>query len=219
MNVDPQTLKPYELGAEADTVLGVQTTKGVRSLLTNLVPLLRTLDQSLPASVVGQAPSTKLVANGSLRVSDNPGTPSWTGAVPSQGGARRDKSLPPQAALFQALTGLTVSDIDPQRNIIGSYKDLDSRLRELKGSRRALYTRLTQAGAQASAGERERYQQLKNLELVLLRNKLAIDAQAAASGQTPPVVFESLQNKFESLLTAPLKDDTMLQLLEDYQKP
>lgn len=218
MNVDPQTLKPYELGAEADTVLGVPTTKGVRSLLTNLVPLVRTLDQSLPASVVGQAPSTKLVAQGSLRVTDNPGTPSWTGAVPSQGGARRNKGLPPQAAAFQALTGLSISDIDPQRNIIGSYKDLDTRLREVRSNANALYSRLAQSGSQAAPSERKRYQQLKDLELVLLRNKEAIDVQALATGRTPPVVFESLQGNFEQLVTKPIENDTLLRLLEENKR-
>lgn len=217
MNVDPQTLKPYELGAEADTVLGVPTTKGVRSLLTNLVPLVRTLDQSLPASVVGQAPSTKLVADGNLRIVDNPGTPSWTGAVPSQGGARRSRSLPPQAAAFQALTGLSITDIDPQRNIIGSYKDLETRLREVRSNANALYSRLVQSGSQATPSERKRYQQLKDLELVLLRNKEAIDVRALATGQTPPVVFESMQGKFEDLVTKPLENDTLLRLLEETQ--
>lgn len=219
MNVDPQTLKPYELGAEADTLLGVPMTRGVRSLLTYFVPIARTLDQSLPASVVGQAPSTKLVANASLRVSDNPGTPGWLGQVPSTGGARRDKGLPPEAAAFQALTGITVADLDPQRNVLGSYKDLDSRLRELRSNRRALYSRLVQAGAQAVPSERKRYQELKNLELVLLRNKLAIDERAAALGQTPPIVFESMQGKWEELVGKPLKNDTLLQLLQEYEKP
>lgn len=218
MNVDPQTLKPYELGATHDTVLGVRTTKGVRALLTNLVPLVRTLDQNLPANVVGQAPTTKLI-DGSLRIVENPGTPSWTGEVPSQGGARRNRNLPPQAAAFQALTGLTITDIDPQRNIIGSYKDLDTRLRELKSNRTALYSRLVQAGAQATDSERKRYQQLKDLELVLMRNKVAIDTQALAIGQTPPKVFESLQGKFDNLIREPLQDDVLLELLQEYQQP
>ncbi len=216
-NVDPNTLEKYSLGSDSDTVLGVPTTKGVRSLLMNYVPLLRTLERSLPASVVGQAPSTKLVADGNLRVVDNPGVPSLFGAVPTSGGASRDKGLPQQAKVFQLLTGLTVQDVDPQRNVIGSYKDLDTRLREVRTNRRALYTRLAQSGRAPVASEAARYQQLKDLEVVLLHNKFAIDQHALETGQTPPYVFERMQGKFEELLTQPLKGDTLRNLLEEYQ--
>jgi hypothetical protein len=218
-NVNPDTLEKYELGAEADTLLGVPTTKGVRALLTSFVPLLKTLESSLPASVVGQAPTSKLVANDTLRVVDNPGVPSLFGAVPSSGGAKRDKGLPSQAAAFQTLTGLTITDIDPARNIIGSYKDLDTRLRELKGNRSALYTRLAQSGRAPTAQESARYQQLKDLELVLLYNKAAIDQHAIEIGKTPPYVFQRMQGKLDQLLSKPLKNDTMQEFLREYSKP
>jgi hypothetical protein len=219
MNVDQRTLKPYELGTEADTVLGVPTTKAVRSLITSYVPLVRALEQSLPAHIVGQAPTSKLLPGGSLQVTDSPGTPGWLGQVPTTGGARRDKGLPAQASLFQALTGISVQDLDPARNVIGSYKDLDTQLREVRSNRRALYSRLVQSGKQAVPSERARYQQLKDLELILARNKMAIDQHAVATGQTPPVVFESTQGKFLDLLTEPLKDDVLLELLEEYESP
>lgn len=81
MGIDPKSLKPFDNSAPADTLLGVSTPIGIRTMITNLVPMIRKLDQSLPSQLVGRAP-TKTDLIGGVKTFADPGVPSIFGNTP-----------------------------------------------------------------------------------------------------------------------------------------
>jgi hypothetical protein len=214
LGLDPRSLKPYDKSEPADTVMGIPVTTNARSLITSLFPIVRRIDQSLPAAIVGQAPAVG--SGGGFTYTKDAGTPSLFGATPTTGGARREKNLSTTARVWEALTGVNVSEIDPQRNIISTYKDFTSQAREIRTTRMALYRKMQTTTPTAS--DRERFEQLKQLEVVLWLNKARIDKLAARKGMTPPVYYETLQGTFDELLTQPLSQDVELEILQNYNQ-
>lgn len=210
-NLNPNTLKPYSPGDQEDVLLGVPTTKAVKALVTNYLPLVRNLEQMLPASVVGSPATTSNVSG--LQLLDSPGTPGWLGAVPSSGGSK--SGIKGVGGLVRAISGLSVQEIDPARNVIRTYKDLEGTRRQLNSSRKALFAQMQQNRG-GTPQQQAKFQQLKQLEIILLRNKMAIDSHAVATGKTPPLVFDSFQGKFDKLLAEPLKDDALQTLVQEY---
>lgn len=215
LGIDPRSLESYEASSEGDTVLGVPVTKAMRSAIVNLLPLVRTLDQNLPTSVVGQAPVAPGVEFGTPQQPDA-GVPGWLGAVPTTGGTR-NKRIQPGGELFTALTGLSVSEIDPAKNLIGTYKDFDSRLREIRKNRRKLHKRLTVAGAKPTQHEYDTYDRLLELEVVLGANKLKLDRKAASLGLLPPRLWEQLDGKLTELVNEPLDAESQLLILQELE--
>lgn len=217
MGIDPKSLKPFDNSAPADTLLGVSTPIGIRTMITNLVPIIRKLDQSLPASIVGRAP-TKTELVGGVKTFADPGVPSIFGNTPTTGGNRSQKNMPALATLFEGLTGITVTEIDPQQNVISTYKDFNTKLKEIHTNRMELYRKLVLTNAAPTSAEYQRFDHLKQLEIVLGTNKARIDLLAARKGLTSPVLYEQLQGNFNELLTMPIDNDTQQQMLQILQE-
>lgn len=217
MGIDPKSLKQFDNSAPADTLLGVSTPVGIRTMITNLVPAIRKLDQSLPASIVGRAP-TKTDLVGGVKTYADSGVSSIFGNTPVTGGNRPAKNMPALAALFEGLTGMTITEVDPQQNVISTYKDFNTKLREIRTNRLELYRKLVLTNAAPTSAEYQRFDHLKQLEIVLGTNKARIDLLAARKGLTPPVLYEQLQGNFNELLTMPIDNDTQQQMLQILQE-
>jgi hypothetical protein len=219
MGVDPRSLEKYEASASGDTLLGVSTTRAVRAALINLMPVLGKLDQSLPASLVGQAPSTS-TGFGGIRTTNTDGTPSLFGATPTTGGAARPKNeqAPAWVRNFSTLTGVSITEIDPQKNVISTYADFDSRLREIRKNRMSLFRKLKQTNASESSPEYKRYEELKALEVVVAANKLRIDNMAVRLGYTPPSFYQKLNSAVNRMYVDPLEKEDTLLLLQQLQE-
>lgn len=211
--VDPKTLQQYDANAPADTLLGVPISRASRSLLVNLSPILRSLDRNLPTAVVGQAAPARLDALGFKEPSQ--GIPGLFGAVPTSGGTPAEKPLPLAVKAFSALSGLNVEYIDPQKNILRTYKDFSARQNDIHSTRLQLYKNLTLNDTPKTDPAWKRYEQMKQMEVLLALNKARIDAMALQRGITPPQLTEQLQGKFDSLLTAPLSNDVTFGLIQE----
>lgn len=217
MGVDPKSLKPFDNSAPADTLLGVSTPIGIRTMITNLVPMIRQLDQSLPPQLVGRAP-TKTELVGGVKTFADPGVPSIFGNTPTTGGSRQTKDMPALARLFEGLTGITVTEIDPQQNVISTYKDFNTKLKEIHTNRLELYRKLVLTNAAPTSAEYQRYDHLKQLEVVLSVNKSRIDLLAARKGLAPPILYEQLQGNFNEMLTMPIDNDVQMEMLQILQE-
>lgn len=217
MGIDPKSLKQFDQSAPADTLLGVPTPIGIRTMLTSLVPLLRKLDQSLPEPIVGRAPA-QVELFGGVKTYADPGSPGLFGATPSKGGNRNQRNMPALAALFEGLTGITVTEIDPQQNVISTYKDFNTKLKEIHTNRLELYRKLVLTNAAPTSAEYQRFDHLKQLEVVLATNKARIDLLAARKGLTPPILYEQLQGNFNEMLNQPIDNDTQQEMLQILQQ-
>jgi hypothetical protein len=182
-------------------------------LLVNLSPLLRSLDRNLPTAVVGQAAPASLDELGFREPSQ--GIPGLFGAVPTSGGTTAEKPLPLAVKAFSALSGLNVEYIDPQKNILRTYNDFSARQSDIHSTRMQLYKNLTLNDTPKTDPAWKRYEQMKQMEVLLALNKARIDAMALQRGITPPQLTEQLQGKFDSLLTAPISNDVKYQLIQE----
>jgi hypothetical protein len=215
IGLNPDSLEKYEDAAPADTVLGVPVPQKVRGAIVNLLPLVRSLDSSLPAFLVGQAPENKRLVFGQLLEND-PGTPSIWGAVPTTGGTKRSSGNI-SGQLFSALTGLNVNEIDSGKNLVGSYRELNTLLSQVKKARRSLHRKNVLAGVKFTDYERSYYNNLLQLEVVLASNKLKIDKVALKRGVLPPSLFTKLDTNLSNILNEPLDQQSELMLLEELQ--
>jgi hypothetical protein len=213
VGVNPDSLEKYEDAAPADSVLGVPVSQKVRGAIVNLLPLVRGLDSSLPPSLVGQAPSRQQVKFGQPFTAD-PGTPSIWGAVPLTGGTRRPNTNTSVLAQFAGLAGLSINELDPAKNLVGSYKELNTMLSSVRKARRALHRKNVLAGVKFSDYERSYYDRLLQLEVVLESNKIKIDKVALKRGVLPPSLYNKLDNNLSNILNEPLDMQSELMLLD-----
>lgn len=128
--IDPFTREKFSDVPEDDSLLGFGMSRQARTVLTEALPILRSLDRALPASIVGQ--QEKRDVNFNLL---SPAIPSWSGAVPSTGGNKPKESpkylsLPQQPkdvlAWVAQTGGLTIAEIDPNKTLISNYNNLGS---------------------------------------------------------------------------------------------
>lgn len=179
---------------QEDTLVGIPMSQQLRAVLIDTLPILRSLDRSLPASVVGRAAQVDNLYN----VSD-PGQAGFLGRVPTQGGNKTSANpslLKPQdlVAWIAETGGLTIQQIDPENNTIKNYKDLGKRIddiREVKG--RLLEISRTQPNRPDLQQVNERLRYLQQLEGAIIYQRLLIDKLALEKGYTPDRALQKIR--------------------------
>lgn len=212
--IDPNTLRELENPEQQDTLLGLPISRRYRDAVVRALPLMKALDEKLlPPSIVGQA---RKVNPSTLRV-EQEGEAGWLGFTPSYGG-KRERYIPTKldvAWLLNNFAGLTLSEIDPGRNLINNYNDFQSIQNELKAtadklSRRIFTEQDSMQPAQLEALKQQR-QAVMRLWFALEYNKYLIDRVADQRGLPRAKVMNQLQQKMGSFV-APEK----LQYAEEF---
>lgn len=156
---------------DKDTMIGVEMPKRWVVALRDTAPLLRVLDRYLPASIVGSPGSAD-----AFGMQTEAPTASWSGAVPSTGGNRPeaipDLRKPEQITAWVLSTGggLTLSQLDPGRQLIRTDADFKTRIEEINKVLADVDTKLMQA-------ERPDRRQLEELRLRMQQMKGAFEFQ------------------------------------------
>jgi hypothetical protein len=213
LGFDPRTMRQFDPDAPTDTLLGIPMTRGTRSLLTRTIPILRSLDQSLPTAIVGRAPQSTRLETG-YKLSDDPGQPGIFGATPTSGGTRMREEGSTFSNILSGLTGITVQDIDPQDNVLRTYSDLSRQLSEVKSARNKLNRQIMQGGGTKEAIEQE--ENLARLSTILLHYKVTVDNLAEEKGYSRPSAMQALKTSVDSIFSKPLQYDTELRLMREY---
>jgi hypothetical protein len=214
MGVDINSLEKFSDTSEGDTVLGVAMPKKIRSLIVGLVPLLSTLDKTLPPALVGQAPQSPAIRFGE-QLDVKPGTPSIFGNVPTRGGTRRESKETNEVGFVLKLAGISLTELDPQRNAVGNYKELTTLLGKVKTSRRQILRKLALEQRVASPAEKATADNLLHLETILASNRIKIDLAAYKQRRLPPSMFIKLDNQLNGILNEPLNAQGQELLLQE----
>jgi hypothetical protein len=214
MGVDSNSLEKFSDTSEGDTVLGVAMPKKIRSLIVGLVPIVNTLDKTLPAALVGQAPQTPAIRFGEQQDVKS-GTPSIFGNIPTTGGKRREAKETNEVGFILKLAGISLTELDPQKNAVGNYKELTTLLGKVRTSRRQILRKLALEQREATKAEKATSDNLLHLETVLTSNRIKIDLAAYRQRTLPPSLFIKLDNQLNSILNAPLEAQGQQMLLEE----
>ena len=215
MGFDPRTMERYSPDDVKDTWLGIPMEKSTRSLLLQLAPLTRSLDQALPPELVGRAPKREVNPNTGISEILDQGQPSIFGATPTSGGYRNKDKGTLFSELLTFASGLTITDIDPQQNIIRTHNDFDNQLREVKSARNRLFRDRVASGGWTRE-QSEKYHELSKLAVVLLHFKYQTNIVADQRGLKPPAAVNFIKNKRNQQFTSPLKDAETIELLREY---
>lgn len=125
--VDSRTGQEYK--GENSTLLGIPMKRSLREVLIGALPVLRTLDTTLPMS------GTRPVKDTITEMPIDPGQPGWLGVTPPENAGRRPPNVAleqsPVAWLAQYGLGLSVQEISPTKNLISNYKDFSNMDTEL----------------------------------------------------------------------------------------
>jgi len=207
LGIDPDTLEQIPDPTQEDTLIGIPLSTSVRKALTQLFPLLKSLDEKLlPTSITGQArkvsPSFK---------QEQQGQPGWLGFTPTYGGRRQQvKASEPIGWFLQNIAGLTLSSIDQERNLVKSYEDFDTLQRDIAASINKINKRLL-VEKQMEEGENkkllEQRELLRRLKFVLVYNKFLVDKIAEERNLPKPSALKQLQTGLTSSLRySPIED-------------
>jgi hypothetical protein len=215
--IDPQTMETYKNAEQTDTLIGVPMPKALRDSAMRIFPLLRSADEKwLPPQIVGQA--RKVSPSFDVQQEAQPG---WLGRTPTQGGAR-DRFQPDAGTLAWFLNngaGLTLSEIDPERNLVSTYNDFNERQSELSTTINRINKRLlveasslTPTDKEALVDQRENFLRMRFL---LKYNQFLVDKIATERGLAKPSVLNQLQQKL-GRFTAPAKLDDAKAFVREY---
>ena len=203
LGLDPDTFEPMAAPAQDDTILGLPVTKQLRSVLVSAFPLLRTADENLPSSIVGarqeQKPDTLQIVK--------PGQAGWLGFVPTSGGSKRKFVPDPTnqrelvAWFLNKGAGLSLSEIDPQKNMISNYNDFTAAERELSSAinnigERLLTNELTPQQRIKLASDQNN---LMRMQFFLAYQRYLIDDLARTRGITSPSATKIIQQRLGKL--------------------
>lgn len=215
--IDPQNMETLENPEQQDTLIGVPMPKALRMAATRIFPLLRTADERfLPPQIVGQ--SRKV--SPSFNVQQEP-MPGWLGRTPTQGGARN--RFEPEAGTVSWFlsegAGLTLSEIDPERNLVNTYNDFSERQSELSSTINKINKRLLVEGASLTPDDKEalvdQRENFLRLRFLLKYNQFLVDKIATERGLAKPSVLNQLQQKL-GRFTAPAKLDDARAFVREY---
>ena len=120
-----------DISKETSSLFGVPMKKSIRNALVALFPLLRKGDELAPFS------GTRSTLDPITQLPIDPGSPSWTGYTPTDSGQKRpNKAIETDALswLAQNVTGLTVTEVSPVKNLISNYKNFSTVDTELSES-------------------------------------------------------------------------------------
>jgi hypothetical protein len=170
----------------------------------------------VPPQIVGQA--RKVSPSFDVQQEAQPG---WLGRTPTQGGAR-DRFQPDAGTLAWFLNngaGLTLSEIDPERNLVSTYNDFNERQSELSTTINRINKRLlveasslTPTDKEALVDQRENFLRMRFL---LKYNQFLVDKIATERGLAKPSVLNQLQQKL-GRFTAPAKLDDAKAFVREY---
>lgn len=217
--IDPQTLEKLENPESEDTLIGVPMPRALRDTAIRLFPLLRSADEKwLPPSVVGR--SRKVSPSFDVEQEPQAG---WMGRTPSFGGNRErfnpDREEEPIAWFLKEGAGLTLSEIDPERNLVNTYNDFAERRTELSSVINKLRKRLILEAKTLSPQDKEaltdQYQNFLRLRFTLQYNQYLVDSIAEQRGLPKPTVLNKLQQKL-GRFTAPGKYDDAKAFIQHY---
>lgn len=203
---NPRTLENETYLDAPDTILGLPTDKWWRNVITEVFPVLRRLDQILPREVVGQ--SAKLDNFGRTL---EPATPSIFGATPYSGGQRRPKESEGLAWVAQNLGGLSLAEVDPQRNLVATYKDLDKRKAEVDKQIKRLEENLSKENLESLV-------RLTQLKGVLEYNKFLVDKISLDRNLAPPLALEYIRKEIRKQEREKANLEFLLKLQQDQGK-
>lgn len=214
-NTNPNTGEKLNRVPGKDTVLGVPMNDKTRTLLLEMLPVLKAIDNALPTSIVGAAPVTDPVT-GAIR---QPGEASWSGVVPRQGGKRRKGNPDPtdrrQLAAWVADNVLALSPtlFSPEANVIRTYKDLEDRETDLSSAignlNETIIKEPNRADVEALKEERIRLMQIKGL---VQYNKILVEVLEQQKGYSRRKAVDMVRRQIRS---APnIENEALLRFME-----
>jgi hypothetical protein len=216
--VNPRTGSKYSKVPEQDILMGViPMSRQLKDGLTSAIPMLRYFDRNLPASIVGSPTVTN-----EFGTVVEPGRPSVSGIVPETGGAKGKIQSTKEAErelfpfIANNLMGLTLSEIDPQKNLISNYKDFSTRDADINLAVSRINSKLIDepnSVNEAALLEQRRY--LLAIKGYLEVTKLSIDLEAQRKGMTPPSIVQNMLTTKRNLLN--FKQEALLKYLEQLE--
>lgn len=215
LGIDPSTGEKLKEVGQQDTLLGVGMPSQLRALITEVIPALRSLDRALPAAIVGESTVQDPIT---LEVTRE-GRPGFLGNVPVVGGRPRDKEIVKAGVIgwIANTGGLTLSQVDPQANIIRTYRDFDGTQGELDKAISSLSFKLnSQPEGAATLKLREERLRLIQLSELLLYNKLIIDRLAISKGYTPNFALTKVRTTITNVDKVPR--EYLLEFIQQQQK-
>lgn len=193
--INPSTGEKFSKVPQPDTLLGFGMSKQLRSAITETLPILRKLDAFLPSSIVGESPDVDPLT---LKVK-RPGKAGFLGNVPSTGGKPREKEIE-RAGIIGMIAntgGLTLSQFDPNQNLIRNYNDFGFRANELKNAVNSIDVSInSNPGGADVAGLREQRTRLLQLQGLLEYNQFIVNNLAIKKGYTLPKTLEYVRKAF-----------------------
>jgi hypothetical protein len=200
--VDPQTKEKFNSVPDRDTLLGIGMSRQLRAVLTETFPALRSLDQALPAFIVGESTVQDPVT---LQVTRE-GKPGIFGNIPTSGGKAKDKGLDKAGVVGWILNtgGLTLTQIDPKANLIRNYSDFGYRASELKNARNRLEVKInSRPEGEEKQKLREERTRLLQIEGLLEYNQLLVNRLAIEKGYPLPKALEMVRQTLTSVSDIP----------------
>jgi hypothetical protein len=214
-NTNPATGEKLSSVPGQDTLLGFEVNDKTRTLLLEMLPLLKAADTMLPESVVGAAPVVDPVTS----MVREPGVASWSGRVPKQGGKKRkgkpDINDSKQVAAWVASNVFFLSPtlFSPEANVISTYNDLEDRQKDLGAAigriNETLALQPNRADAETLKQERIRLMQIKGL---VEYNKILVEVLEQKKGYSRRRAMEYVRSQVRS---APnLENEALIRFLE-----
>jgi hypothetical protein len=214
-------VQPDVTVGDTSTLLGVGLpSKRWRSTIVSIFPLLRTLDEKLPAPIVGATTELDPIT-GKLK---RQGEPTWTGLIPTTGGSSRSRPNPKPLEnasdivpwLLQTGFGLTLSQVDPERNLISNYRDFGERTTEINKSLATIRDQLAVKPEVKNSGQlKEARDKLLKIRGIIKFNQLLIEQTAVNKGYTTAQALDYIRSKVRSMDDVP--DEDLLRALEDIE--
>jgi hypothetical protein len=221
LGLDARTLEKYEDPNATDTLLGIPTPRWLRDVISASVPIVRSMDSKLPASIVGQRPDV----DKGTGVTREPGTPSWTGNVPAYGGAKHSFKFQGSESIIpwflQYGMGLNLSEIDPDGNMYANY----SKFAEIEGELSKRINKATQTIAlnkntteQQKLKLRAERDDMMRLRFITAYQKYLIDNLAREKGIPTATAMKRVRSMVGDRLSIPQEMDVLLFLQRYEQK-
>lgn len=200
--IDPATGEKFSDVPEQDTLLGVSINRQLRAVLTETLPVLRSLDRSLPSFIVGESS----VQDPTTLEIKRQGKPGFLGNIPTSGGVPKDKEIDKTGVVGWILNtgGLTLSQIDPKANLIKSYNDFGYVANDLKNARNRLEVKINSRpdGLEKEQLREERLRLLQ-IEGLLEYNQLLVNRLAIEKGYPLPKALEQVRRTLTTVSDIP----------------
>lgn len=200
--VDPQTGEKFSEVPEQDTLLGVGMSRQLRAVLTETLPVLRSLDKALPSFIVGESTIQDPLTFEIKRE----GKPGLFGNIPTSGGKGKPKDLDKAGVVGWILDtgGLTLTQIDPRANLIRTYNDFGYVANDLKNARNRIEVKInSRPDGEEKNNLREERLRLLQLEGLLEYNQLLVNRLAIQKGYPLPKALEQVRRTLTTVSDIP----------------